>query len=106
VSKAVGFGRQMPVLAKQVLADEGSNPFASAELFSQMVKIQAFLRRSMGKLHEDALRLTVQENLQNIRTLLEWAEESGDLAKVIGHAEQAHRLLGDVVSDLRALSKD
>ncbi len=60
----------------------------------------------MGKLHEDALRLTVQENLGNIRTLLEWAEESGDLATVIGHTEQAHRLLGDVVTDLRALAND
>ena len=59
----------------------------------------------MSKLYQDALRLTVQENLQNIRTLLEWAQDSSDLQSVISHTEQAHRLLGDVVSDLRALAK-
>ncbi len=58
----------------------------------------------MSKLYQDALRLTVQENLQNIHTLLEWARESGDLQTVIGHTEHAHRLLGDVVADLRALA--
>lgn len=58
----------------------------------------------MSKLYQDALRLTVQENLGNIRTLLEWAQDSSDLKEVIGHTEQAHRLLGDVVSDLRALA--
>lgn len=57
----------------------------------------------MTKLYEDALRLTVQENVQNIRTLLEWAQGSADLDEVIRHAEQAHRLLGDVVTNLREL---
>ncbi len=57
----------------------------------------------MTKLYEDALRLTVQENVQNIRTLLEWAQASGDLDEVIQHAEQAWRLLGDVVQNLKEL---
>lgn len=60
----------------------------------------------MTKLYEDALRLTVQENVQNIRTLLEWAQSSTDLSEVIRHAEQAHRLLGDVVLNLQELRRN
>ncbi len=59
----------------------------------------------MSKLYEDALRLSINENLRNIRLLLEWAEGAGDLEETIGHASQAHRLLGEVVENLEALRR-
>ncbi len=57
----------------------------------------------MTKLYEDALKLSVNENLRNIRTILDWAEEAHDIAEATAHAEQAFRLLGEVVENLREL---
>lgn len=57
----------------------------------------------MTKLYEDALKLSINENLQNIRTILNWANEAPDLAETIDHTEQAFRLLGEVVANLREL---
>ncbi len=59
----------------------------------------------MSKLYEDALRLSINENLRNIRLLLEWAEEAGGLGETIGHSEQALRLLAEVVQNLQELEK-
>lgn len=57
----------------------------------------------MTKLYKDALKLSINENLQNIRTILNWANEASELDDTIAHAEQAFRLLGDVVTNLREL---
>lgn len=57
----------------------------------------------MTKLYEDALRLSINENLRNIRLLLEWAEQASQLDETIGHSEQAAKLLLEVVDNLRDL---
>lgn len=59
----------------------------------------------MSKLYEDALRLSINGNLRNIRLLLEWAEQAQQLPDTIGHAEQALRLLAEVVQNLRELDE-
>lgn len=58
---------------------------------------------ALSKLYKDALRLSINENLRNIRLLLEWAENADQMADTIQHTEQAFRLLGEVVENLRAL---
>lgn len=59
----------------------------------------------MTKLYEDALRLSINENLRNIRTILDWAQEAEELQDAIAHSEQAYRLLGEVVANLRELDR-
>ena len=59
----------------------------------------------MTKLYEDALKLSINENLRNIRTILDWAEEATDLQDKIAHSEQAFRLLGEVVQNLQELRR-
>lgn len=59
----------------------------------------------MTKLYEDALRLSVNENLRNIRTLLEWAGDASGLDETIQHTEQALTLLAEVVENLRELKR-
>lgn len=57
----------------------------------------------MTKLYEDALKLSINENLRNIRLLLEWAEQAGQLDETIQHSEQALKLLAEVAQNLREL---
>jgi hypothetical protein len=57
----------------------------------------------MTKLYEDALRLSINENLRNIRLLLEWAEGTTQLEETIGHSKQALQLLAEVVQNLEEL---
>lgn len=57
----------------------------------------------MTKLYEDALKLTIDENLRNLTTLLDWASRTSDMAEKIQHVDQAHMLLGEVVANLREL---
>lgn len=57
----------------------------------------------MTKLYEDALKLSINENLHNIRTILDWAQEAADLDDTIAHTEQALRLLTEVAQNLREL---
>ncbi|MGB0651931.1 MAG: hypothetical protein ACPGQL_01920 [Thermoplasmatota archaeon] len=57
------------------------------------------------KLYEDALKLSVNEELRNVRTLLDWAEEARELKEKIQHTEQAHRLLTEVAKNLRELNQ-
>lgn len=56
-----------------------------------------------GKLHEDALRLAVDKNLADIRTLLLWAEESKEIQEKLGHISHALELLAEVKENLGAL---
>lgn len=58
---------------------------------------------ALSKLYEDALRLSINENLRNIRLLLEWAEGADAMEETIQHTEQAFRLLGEVVQNMREL---
>ncbi len=57
----------------------------------------------MTKLYEDALKLSIDENLGNLATLLEWAKDERDMAEKIRHTEQAHHLLTEVVRNLHEL---
>ena len=59
----------------------------------------------MSKLYEDSLKLSINENLRNIRTILDWAEEANGLDDKIAHAEQAFRLLGEAVENLQELKR-
>lgn len=59
----------------------------------------------MSKLYEEALKLSINENIRNIRTILDWAEEAGAVDDKIAHAEQAFRLLGEAVENLRELKR-
>ena len=59
----------------------------------------------MTKLYQDALRLSVNENLRNIRTLLNWAQEATGLEETIRHTEQALALLTEVAENLRELKR-
>ncbi|MBW3581855.1 MAG: hypothetical protein KY455_02045 [Euryarchaeota archaeon] len=56
-----------------------------------------------GKLLEDALRLAVDKNLADIRTLLAWAERSDGLDEKLRHIGHALELLAEVKENLEAL---
>ena len=56
-----------------------------------------------SKLYEDSLKLTVNKNLQDIRILLQWAEEAYETREKIQHADQALNYLREVVETLREL---
>lgn len=60
---------------------------------------------AVTKLYEDALKLAVNENLRNIRQILDWAEEAGDMGEKIRHTEQALRLLAEVAQNLQELRR-
>ena len=57
----------------------------------------------MSKLYEDSLKLTINKNLQDIRILLQWAEEASETREKIQHAEHALQFLSEVVANLREL---
>ena len=57
----------------------------------------------MTKLYEDSLRLSIDMELRNIRTLLDWAEEAQDIQDKIQHVSEANRLLMSVNENLQAL---
>lgn len=57
------------------------------------------------KLYEDALKLSINHELRNIRTILDWAEECSELRPKIEHTAQALRLLGEVLQNLQELDK-
>lgn len=58
----------------------------------------------MERLHEDALRLAVNKNLADIRTLLLWAEQSSDMKEKVSHVTRAVELLVEVKEHMEALS--
>jgi hypothetical protein len=56
-----------------------------------------------NQLYEDSLKLTVNKNIEDVRILLLWAQESDSLREKIQHTEQALAYLTDVVHTLREL---
>ncbi len=58
-----------------------------------------------SKLYEDSLKLTVNKNLQDIRLLLLWAEEAGQVRDKIAHCEQAVHLLSEIIVNLKELDR-
>ena len=58
----------------------------------------------MERLHEDALRLAVDKNIADIRTLLLWAEQTANMKEKVAHVARAVELLQEVKEHLEALS--
>jgi hypothetical protein len=56
-----------------------------------------------SRLHEDALRLAVDKNLADIRTLLLWAEGAKDVDEKLRHVSHALELLAEIKENLGAL---
>lgn len=56
-----------------------------------------------GKLLEDALRLAVDKNLADIRTVLLWAEDAKEIQEKLNHISHALELLAEVKENLAAL---
>jgi hypothetical protein len=59
-----------------------------------------------NQLYEDSLKLTVNKNIEDVRILLLWAQESDSLRDKIQHTEQALQYLSDVVDTLRELRRN
>lgn len=57
----------------------------------------------MTDLYTDALRLSINKNISDIRTLLLWAEEATEVREKVMHAEQALRFLQETVENLAHL---
>ncbi len=58
-----------------------------------------------NQLYEDSLKLTVNKNIEDIRILLLWAQESDGIRDKIQHSQQALQYLTDVVETLRELHR-
>lgn len=53
-----------------------------------------------GKLYEDAIRLTVNKNLADIKTLLGWAADADSIEEKLKHIRQSVALLQEVEAHL------
>ncbi len=58
-----------------------------------------------GKLYEDALKLSVNKNLADIKTLLGWAEKADSIAEKLDHIHQAVELLSEIEHNLAELRR-
>lgn len=58
-----------------------------------------------GKLYEDALKLSVNKNLADIKTLLGWAEKADTITEKIDYIHQAVTLLSEIETNLRQLKQ-
>lgn len=58
-----------------------------------------------GKLYEDALKLSVNKNLSDIKTLLGWAEKADSIEEKLNHIRQAITLLTEIETNLAELRR-
>lgn len=58
-----------------------------------------------GKLYEDALKLSVNKNLADIKTLLGWAEKADAIEEKLNHIRQAITLLQEIEGNLSELRR-
>ena len=58
-----------------------------------------------NKLYEDSLKLTVNKNIEDVRVLLQWAQEASAVREKIAHAQQALTYLAEVVETLREMEQ-
>lgn len=58
-----------------------------------------------GKLYEDALKLSVNKNLVDIKTLLGWAEKAETIPEKLRHIQQAIELLTEISENLSQLKR-
>lgn len=56
-----------------------------------------------GKLYEDALKLSTNKNLADIKTLLGWAEKADSIPEKLNHIRQAITLLSEIEGNLAEL---
>lgn len=54
-------------------------------------------------LYEDAIKLSINKHISDVRLLLQWAEEEPEVHKKILHVEQALRNLAEVAQSLSEL---
>ncbi len=54
-------------------------------------------------LYEDALKLSVNKSLADIKTLLDWAERAGSVDEKLSHITQSLELLKEVQMNLAEL---
>jgi hypothetical protein len=58
-----------------------------------------------GKLYEDALKLSVNKNLADIKTLLGWAEKADSITEKLDYIRQAITLLSEIDTNLAQLRR-
>ena len=58
-----------------------------------------------GKLYEDALKLSVNKNLADIKTLLDWAVKAESIGEKLKHIRQSMELLSDIEGNLAELKR-
>jgi len=58
-----------------------------------------------GKLYEDALKLSVNKNLADIKTLLTWAEQGQTIEEKLEHIRQAITFLQEIERNLAELRR-
>lgn len=58
-----------------------------------------------GKLYEDAIKLSVNKNLVDIKTLLGWAEKATTIDEKLTHIRQAVALLTEIENNLAELRR-
>ena len=58
-----------------------------------------------GKLYEDALKLSVNKNLADIKTLLGWAEKANSISEKLDYIRQAITLLREIEGNMAELEK-
>jgi hypothetical protein len=58
-----------------------------------------------GKLYEDALKLSVNKNLADIKTLLGWAEKADSITDKLDYIRQAITLLTEIEGNLAELRR-
>lgn len=56
-----------------------------------------------GKLYEDALKLSVNKNLADIKTLLGWAEKANSIREKLEYIRQAITLLKEIEGNMAEL---
>jgi hypothetical protein len=58
-----------------------------------------------GRLYEDALKLSVNKNLADIKTLLGWAVKADTIEEKLKHIRQSMQLLADIEESLAQLRR-
>lgn len=58
-----------------------------------------------GKLYEDMLKLSVNKNLVDVKTLLGWAEKADSITEKVDYIRQAITLLSEIETNLSQLKK-
>lgn len=58
-----------------------------------------------GKLYEDAIKLSVNKNLADVKTLLGWAVKAESVDEKMRHIQRSIELLSEIEGNLRQLRR-